>query len=264
MINQAFYLFGLAKTDNLHAWEGLKLEDGSMLLLQPFGDITAVVTKVPVDDFSGVAAEEKFKDTNWLTHKVLEHKEVIEKIMQHSPVLPVQFGTLFLSLENLEKQIAQNDTSILGYFDKVQNHEEWAVKILLTKEATYDYLYQKNLAEVSEIFQALKPGVRYLKEKQLQASTKASMAGFLEQSCQHIVEILSRNTIEGCKREVTSADTEQDGKELVLNLAFLVERSKAASFSVLVQSLRDESSPYGIDITVTGPWPTYSFCPHFS
>ncbi len=259
----ALYVFGLAKTAMVRAWDGGIYAEDTPLMLHAFGEISAITATVNIEDFSGPSAEEKFKDTEWLTARLLQHNDIIVQAMRHSPLLPMPFATLFVSPETLEQQIARNSDCILEYFKKVDKCQEWAVKILLVRDKAYEYLYHKNLLAIADMMQELPPGARYLKEKQLQSLTKSEVLVFIEASCQDIVQKLNDYAIEGRKRAISS-DADYDGKELIVNLAFLLDDDDVAAFIQQVQHVDASSSSYGLHLTLSGPWPTYSFCPRLA
>jgi hypothetical protein len=51
-----------------------------------------------------------------------------------------------------------------------------------------------------------------------------------------------------------------DVGEIVLNAAYLVDRSKARAFDAKVKELRERYEREGMTIHRSGPWAPYSFC----
>jgi len=184
--NEAFYLFGLSNISSLDLPDIKWM--GQPLFSHNIGPFTAILAEVSIDDFKGTAAENKFKNVEWMTEKILQHEEILENIMHQATVYPIQFGTLFSSLDNLGRLLMANVDNINIFLAQVTNHVEWAVKVLVNKHQAYSYLYNLRLNELTEPLNTLSSGTSYLKDKQLQASIKNELSVFLEDTCQNLLK----------------------------------------------------------------------------
>ena len=132
-MKNAIYLFCLARSHHALLPQGDGVSGNGPLVQENFRDVTAVVCSVPLEDFIGSSADERLQDLSWVGPRALRHEQVIEEVMQNSPVLPARFGTLFSSRESLLALVENNYAKIDQFLDHIKDKEEWAVKCVLSR-----------------------------------------------------------------------------------------------------------------------------------
>jgi hypothetical protein len=221
----------------------------------------AVVKSVSTDDYSEENLKKNFSDLAWVEAQVREHIRVIGLIMENSPVIPCKFGTLFSSLDALNKFLNDYSVSLQESLAQVKGREEWSVKVFSYPETVSDHI-----AQLSEKVQDLdvqindsSPGRSFLlkkKRKELVEQEVERIGQTHGQKCFDRLSAISQlNTI----NKPLSKDLSGREGEMVLNAAFMVENDKVAEFIDIAKSLKEEYQSEGFDLEYTGPWPPFNF-----
>lgn len=260
-MTKGVYLFCFARSNRLPAIEGTGVDRQNPLLLQRFLDVTAVVSTVSLEEFSGPMAESRMQDLSWVGPRACRHEEVVEQVMRHSPVLPARFGTLFHSPESLEIRLKKHHGAISKFLDRVTDQEEWAVKGLLDREKAKEELFSITLAREEGQLASLSPGLRYFQEQRMRAAVEKELNHWLKEVYKELASVLSHYASDFCERKVFSREATENGGDVVLNWAFLVPRGVWADFRAGIDRANAEHAQRGLIFKLTGPWPPYSFSP---
>jgi hypothetical protein len=257
----AVYLFCIARTGSLPAIEGTGLDDRSPLFLHSVMDITAVASFVSLEVFCGPAAESAMQDLSWVGPRACRHEQVVERVMDRSPVLPVRFGTIFSSLENMEKRLREHHGRISGFLDEVADREEWAVKGLLERSKANESVRQLLLAGEERYLSSLSPGVRYLHQQRILANSEKELNRILNDISAVVARDLSCHAVNFRERELLSGKIMGGERDMALNWAFLVPRVNVTDFRNVICRANEDHARWGLLFDVSGPWPPYSFSP---
>jgi hypothetical protein len=256
----ALYLYCLARSGALAALDGPGVDGEGSINLIAFGNVVAVASAVRVDDFLGPSAEARMKDLAWVGPRVCRHEEVVERAMRASPVVPARFATLFSSRERLAAWLETHQDAISRALDRFADHEEWAVKGTLDRRKAEACFLDAALARQSGVLSS-SPGARYFEERRLQAGVGRELDAWLSEAGARIAKALLDHAAEFREREVVSGEAPDEEGARVLNWAFLVSRSSVDDLGARIQQINAEQSERGLILTLSGPWPPYSFCP---
>jgi hypothetical protein len=260
---QGLYLYCLARLSQLPPLPllGPGVYGQNSLAVATYQDLVAVWSPVPVEDFCGPEAEERLRDLTWIGPRVIRHQEVVAGVMRHSPVLPVRFGTIFASLDNLEKVLQRYSDTIAKFLERLSDQEEWAVKGMLDRPGAREKLFALNLAREAESLEALSPGKRYFEEQRLRAAGDQELQRWLKEVCRKLWTDLRDYAAEIQERRLLSRKTTGIDQDMVWNWALLIPRPAVGGFQARIQDIHDRYAHRGLRLEVTGPWPPYSFCP---
>jgi Gas vesicle synthesis protein GvpL/GvpF len=250
-MDRVLYLFCLAKEGAPHHIGG-----PDEVFAIPWGGLMALCAWTSEDQWSGPQAERRMQDLQWLAPKVMHHEMVIEAAMRVSPVLPARLGTLFSSPRALERFFARHHAAVANFLAEVENKEEWAVKGVLDRIRTGQWL-----ASTIERTQAGTPpsgGAGYLQARRTRAAAAKEVNHWVTQALEPIVEELRRYSTDSCQRP---AGAVAGHPQTILNLAFLLAREKLPDFRLCVERANREHRGHGLELGMSGPWPPYSFCP---
>jgi hypothetical protein len=255
----AIYLFCFARRQRLPVLETACLDLQHPVSLWPFKDIIAVLGTSSIDDFCGPEADNRMKDLAWIGPRACRHEQVVEEVMRHSQVFPARFGTIFSSLNALEKLLDAHYDEILRFLDKAAGKEEWAVKGLLNRAQARIGFSALMLSREEGRLASLSPGKRYLSEKRIKNSADRELNSWLKEVIKGIGNELCLYSFEFCERKVLSLDSEKT--DIVLNWAFLVARKSADDFRAGIERANEQNDRQGLLLQLSGPWPPYSFLP---
>lgn len=259
-MRSAIYLFCLGRSGQAPPLNGFGVNDNEPLFHEDFRDVAAVVCTVSLDDYIGLSADEKLQDLAWVGPRALRHEQVIEEVMQYSPVLPARFGTLFSSMDSLLELVENNYVEIDQFLTNISDKEEWAVKCTFSRSDAKKRLLAEKLAVMSENLQAMSPGLRYFKERQIVAEVDKGLSRWLASVCGTVEKELKALSADSAKRSVIKA-LEGDTMEVMANWAFLVNEYAVQSLEAAVERWNEDLREQGIVFKCSGPWPPYSFSP---
>jgi hypothetical protein len=228
--------------------------------MEDVAGVTAVLCLVPVEDFQGPAADDRLQDLSWVGPRAVRHAQVIEWIMQYSPVIPAPFGTLFSTRARLQQLVKNNFLEISTFLNYVANKEEWAVKGWLARAEARDRLFSGKLAAQSKDLASVSPGLRYFKERQIRAQVERDLGDWLKGICSAIANELAKCSIDSLRRNIIGGPGTNE-LEMVANWAFLVDRSWVADFKARIERANVNCGSQGLSFAASGPWPPYSFSP---
>lgn len=257
---EVIYLFCLARSGQLTAFEGTGMDGRRPLFQWNLRDISAVLSMASLEEFSGPSGESRMEDLAWVGPRACHHEAVIEGMMRHSPVLPTRFGTLFSSLESLEKLLKRHYDTISGFLDRVTDKEEWAVKGLLDRDKAREKLFSTILA-THEGALSLSPGMHYFQEQRIQAEFEKELSRWLKVVLKRIASDIARHASDFSERRPLSQEVTGKDMDMVLNWAFLVPRNAMADFRAEIDQANADHARQGLVFELSGPWPPYSFCP---
>ncbi len=256
----AIYLFCLSRPGSLPEPDAEGLDDGAPLFTSEFADISAVISKVSLNEYCGDSAESNLQDLAWVGPRALRHAEIIESVRSRSPVLPSRFGTLFSSMESLRKLVERNAEKINRFLETVSGKDEWSVKVMSCKASLAEKLFSDRLADQSKELEEMAPGLRYFKERQLRSAAEKEVGAWLKKVLAASASELAGYSLDWRQREVSGA--QRDGEKVgVANWAFLVDREAEDNFTRCTSRANMMHNKSGLFFEVSGPWPPYSFTP---
>lgn len=263
--SEGIYLYGFALTARLAALKPNSITgpiglDGGPVSQMPYNDIAALASRVPIGDFSGPVAEANLKDLAWVGPRACRHQEVVEAIMQCSPVLPARFGTLFSSSQPLLELCHRHYDIISGFLKEADHKAEWGLKGFLDRSQARKSLNpdpnRKREATPPS------PGKAYFLQKKRAAEMEQALNRELKQIFNAIWKDLQQYAARFCERKTLSRASTGLEMDMVLNWAFLLDTDQQDRFAAALEQARTAHSRHGLRFELSGPWPPYSFAPN--
>ena len=228
------------------------LEGGAVQVL-PVGPLAAVAQPVSAEflarlqDGGGDASAQA-----WLTDRLLDHERVVEGFANAGPTLPLGFGVVLADPAVLHAALAPHRDTLAGFFAGAAGRQEWCLKFFLREEAP----------RRGEMAATARSGLDYLAARRAlpaqraarEAAGRAFVAGALggvEPLCEAVLQ-----------REAGAAPGK--GLRLLANLALLVRAEDQAALLAAAEALVAPAEAEGLELTLTGPWPLYSFRPRIT
>ncbi len=226
-----------------------------------FDDFFVIIKYVSETEFSEENLKKNIGDLKWLEENARDHIRVISMIMEHSTVIPFNFGTIYQSENNLKKFIDDYSDSLTEHLIHLEWKEEWAVKIYCDRK-----VLNKQIDELSEEAAAL--------EMQIMASSpgkafllKRKKTDLIENEMDRLCKNYGQDCFNECRNlsESTRLNNllpkEFTGREdtMILNATLLVRKDRTIEFISVIRGLKNKYSDHGFDIEITGPWPPFSF-----
>src|SRR5438270_11015121 len=204
-------------------------------------DIAAVVSKSPVSIFDPTR------------ENAVAHEHVIETVMKTYTIIPMSFGTVFRTDDDIREVLKSIYPSLKDVLNQMAGKLEFGLKVNWDRDRIIEELKHDD-EEIRQFHQEITRKhlqSTYLARMQLGRMIDKSLA---ERSAQYVREIY-----EGLRNScVASRDNKPIGDKMILNAAFLVEREREADFDAAVNRV---AKKYGdrLNFKYTGPWPPYNF-----
>jgi hypothetical protein len=258
--NKSIYLYCLARSDLLRFIEGKGVDGKNPILLNNFRDIVSVISMVSLSEFCGLSAESKMKDLSWIAPRACRHEKIVEKALLYSPVLPLRFGTIFSSVENIRKCLEENYYTIMNFLNKMTDKEEWAVKVMVDRTKTLDVLINSILEKDEKEIASLSPGMRYFNKQRIRNKAQKELTYWVSDICKSVMNDLICQSSDFSERKPLLLDAKGSDMEMLCNWAFLVQRNTVKDFKARIKHANRDHIQQGLFFKLSGPWPPYSFC----
>jgi hypothetical protein len=223
--------------------------------------ISAIVSKVPLQEFGQEELEANLDDIKWVEAKVLAHQHVLEAVLASRTLIPMRFCTIYQSEDRVQEMLAQHYDDFVETLARLAGKQEWGVKVYCDGEAL-----AKRVGETSDKVKELKAqmeqkssGAAYFMKKKVDEAIAEEVERVSDEHAQRSHERLSSHAEEAVINPLQSKELTGRKEAMVLNGAYLVAEEQLAAFRAELESLAKEYGDLGFIYEMTGPWPPYNF-----
>ena len=250
-MKNGIYIYGVIKTSAPQEFGEIGIGDESAgrrtkVLTIGFKDLAAVVSDSPFAVYDSLAKEKTIKD-------LVTHQFVIEKVMADFTIIPVKFGTMVETEDEVIKLLEKGYSVLRNELRKMEGKIEldvvasWKLPKILAMVYAEDRRVQKKQREIT------------LKGNEVTLEDKVALGKLIEQALNArkvknsrlILQTLKKRAVEICLHDITS-------DEMVFNAAFLIKAANKERFDKILDKL-DQRFEDALDFRVVGPLPPYSF-----
>lgn len=260
-MRRGIYLFCLTPAEPPPQIEGLGVDGVHPLYSRTFGGITAILSEVDPEEFSGPAARERLENLAWIGPRALRHEEVIMATMRASVVLPVRFGAIFSSLEALALPLKKHGDGISRFFMETAGKSEWLLKGYVNRQQARTGALAARLEEEKDKLTELTPGKRYFLEQKIKGTVDREMASWLRQTTEQVQRSIRDATWPYCAGRLVGTDVTGGDEEQFFNGALLIPDGAVEILQRMTGEWNTRYGPRGLFFGLTGPWPPYHFTP---
>jgi hypothetical protein len=204
-----------------------------------YKDVAAVVSDTPLEVYDPTR------------ENVLAHERVNETVMRSRTVIPMSFGTVFKTRDDIVELLRGAYDAFRDVLSKMQGKLEFGLKVLWDRDVMMHEIERENedvrrlKAEISA-----QKGSTYFARVQYGRLVDSALA---ELSERYVAEIA------GELRDVSVAyrANKPIGDKMIMNAAFLVSRDQEAVFDARVKAIGARYDK--LTFRYTGPWPPYNF-----
>jgi len=231
--------------------QGSGVDESGPIQVHIVGGLSAVVSWVALDDFTGEGGEANLQDIAWLGPRACRHAVVVEQVMAYAPIFPLPFGTLFSSLSALEQEIDHRSSEVTSVLEHVASCQEWSIEGTLDRFKAVDYLLDEGL-QSGQFKLPDSIGRRHLEEQKLRRQIASDLDSRIGDRLDLIKEELAALARDFRPRRLTENKTS--------HWAYLVPVEQVEAFRLRVEGVSAQQEVYGLAFRLTGPWPPYTFC----
>jgi hypothetical protein len=182
---------------------------------------------------------------------VLAHERVNETVMREHTVIPMSFGTIFKTRDDIVELMRSAAEAFGDVLDKMQNKLEFGLKVLWDRDQAIRELESED-EDISRLKHEIstQKGPTYFARMQYGRLVDAALQARSERYVAAILDQL---------RDVSVASriNKPIGDKMIMNAAFLISRSQEAAFDASVKSIASQFDK--LMFKYTGPWPPYNF-----
>ena len=215
------------------------------------GAEAADVHTVNYKDIAAVVSDTRIEIHDPTRENVLAHERVNETVMRKHTVIPMSFGTVFKTRDDIVELLRSAYDAFHDVLVKMQGKLEFGLKVLWDREVMI-----REIERADEDIRRLKSeigaqkGSTYFARMQYGRLVDAALQSMSEKYVAEIFEAL-RDVA------VASRANKPIGDKMIMNAAFLVARDKEQAFDHRVKQIGAKYDK--LTFKYTGPWPPYNF-----
>jgi hypothetical protein len=182
---------------------------------------------------------------------VLAHQRVNETVMQQHTVIPMSFGTVFKTDDDIIELLRSAYEAFTDVLTKMEDKFEFGLKVLWDRDQII-----REIEDEDEDIRRLKgeissqKGSTYFARMQYGRLIDAALQARSERYVAEIFEALRDVS-------VASRSNKPIGDRMIMNAAFLVSRNTEEAFDARVKQIGSRYDK--LTFKYTGPWPPYNF-----
>jgi hypothetical protein len=220
---------------------------GRIGLGRPPGDVTTVNFR----DLAAVVSDTPLGVLDPTRENVLAHQRVNETVMERQTVLPMSFGTVFRTDDDIVEFLRSAHEAFADVINKMADKLEFGLKVLWDRDAVIRSIEAEDegIRRLKRELSALK-GSTYFARMQYGRMVDSALEARSESYVFDIFEALRSVA-------VASRSNKPIGDKMIMNAAFLVSRDEEPAFDAAVKQLGAQFDK--LTFKYTGPWPPYNF-----
>src|SRR5436189_690916 len=180
-------------------------------------DIAAVVSKTPVAIFDPTR------------ENALAHEHVIETVMKSHTIIPMSFGTVFRTDEDIKQVLKSIYPSLKDVLKQMAGKLEFGLKVTWDRDSVVEEL-KRDHEEIHRFHMELT-------RKHLQSTYFARMqlGRMIDKALAELAANYVREIYDGLRAVcVASRDNKPIGDKMIMNAAFLIQKEREAEFDAAV------------------------------
>jgi hypothetical protein len=219
--------------------------------------LMAIVGSVAQSEFGETALRQNLEDLDWLERTARAHHEVIETVAKERSVVPMRLATVYSSEEAAGDMLRERAADLRQALTRLTGRSEWGVKAYVVMP---DDSAAGQRAETHD--PAPGPGAAYLMRRRAQLAARQDARQEAVASAQAVHAELGQLSASARVYPPQSPEIAGHPGVMVLNAAYLVAEDRAEEFGAAVTELAARHG--ALRLTLTGPWPAYSFVGQFA
>jgi hypothetical protein len=210
--------------------------------------VSLIVADVPSNVYAGSVLEPRLSDLEWVSAAGAAHHLVVDALADAGAVVvPFRLLTLFSSEAKAVTTLRAARPVMARAFDRVRGKQEWVLRIGRPDPArvSADMSASNRAAPAS--------GTRFLQAKAEARREAAARAQRVKEDAAAAYEALEQLADAAKTRPVDEQGT------LLLDAAFLVPPARVEAMRETLTRRAERLLQDGCPVSLTGPWPAYSF-----
>src|SRR5919201_3462408 len=215
------------------------------------GSVPAEVHTVHYKDIAAVISDTPMEVLDATRENVLAHERVNEAVMRQHTVIPMSFGTVFKTRDDITELLKGAYGAFTDVLAKMEDKVEFGLKVLWDRDEVIKQIERED-DDVRQLKGeiASQTGPTYFARVQYGRLVESALQNRSERYVSEIFEMLRDVS-------VASRANKPIGDKMIMNAAFLVARDREAAFDAKVKAVGAKYAH--LTFRYTGPWPPYNF-----
>jgi hypothetical protein len=223
------------------------------------GDLTALVSEVPLAEFDENTLRENLNDVAWLEEKARAHEAVLEAVLGQTAVVPLRLCTVFAGEVQVRAMLARERDVLADALERLHGRAEWGVKAYADRGAVERAAWGRTDAGDEEA-EEISAGIAYMNRRRAEARAREQVEEIADEWARAIHARLAAIASEALLNPLQRPELcGHEGEMMFLNGVYLVSDAEAPTFRATVGALTAELDRRGVAIDLSGPWPGYNF-----
>jgi Gas vesicle synthesis protein GvpL/GvpF len=214
---------------------------GAEVYAVDYGDIAAVVSRTPTFIFDPTRDH------------ALAHQHVIETVMKTHTIIPMSFGTVFRTDEDVRAVLRSIYPTLKKVLKEMSGKVEFGLKVTWDRDRIIEEL-KRGHDDIRRFHQELTR-----KRLQFTYFARMQLGRMIDKALAELAASYIQAIYDGLRPvAVASRDSKPIGDKMILNTAFLVPGNREAEFDAIVNRVAHKLGDR-LHFKTTGPWPPYNF-----
>ncbi|MDF9407604.1 GvpL/GvpF family gas vesicle protein [Pelotomaculum isophthalicicum JI] len=236
------YLYGIIETRDKRSFGNIGIGGREDIVYTiNYRDLAVVASNTPVIIYDPVK------------ENAFAHQRVISDVMEEFDIVPMSFGIISESTEEIINLMKKNYVKFKREIAKIRGKVELGLKIYWKKDSFVKEIQEVNssISDVKEKLTRENPDAAYYGRIDLGKMVEAAAGEKRNYYHGQIFEPLEKMAVSARKNDIVTP-------RMVLNASFLVAKEKEPEFDLAVEEIYQQYQD-NLDIKYTGPWPPYNF-----
>jgi hypothetical protein len=206
-----------------------------------------VTAQVPLNRYGQAPLEDSLRDLDWVGTVAVAHDAVVEHFARvpGASVIPMKLFTMFSSDERALAGMRAQARELARVFDYIEGCEEWGIRVVRKQDVP------KRRPAASPV----PSGAAFLAARRQARDDARAVLQAAAEAANDVYASLAELARDGRRR----VDGSSGSVGALLDAAFLVPSGRRARFHAAADKAARLAARQGALVTVTGPWPAYSF-----
>lgn len=225
------------------------------------GQLLALVSPVPLSEFSDERVRDHLNDIEWVERVARAHERVLEQVLEVTTILPLRLCTLYRDRAGVRRMLREQEPMLGETLSDLEGRREWGVKVFVDQEGLGHALEEEPGSPEGEATPTAKPstGAQYMARRQRERKASERVTEVGDEIVQGIHERVARVAERSRTNPLQRPEVHGRRAQMLHNGAYLVRREREQEFRDVAATLQARWSKSGFEVELTGPWPPYNF-----
>jgi hypothetical protein len=252
----AWYVYGVVEAGKAPVpgeLEDLGIQRSLAVVIE--GELSAVVSRVPAEEFAEDELRAHLNDMGWVETVARAHERVLDALCRQTTVIPMRLCTVYKTDGGVREMLRRESDALLETLQDLEGKVEWGVKVFFERRSA------SRSAGGEQPSRESASGAEYMDHRRRERDRGRQLDEQIEAAVAEIHERLDSLSEESTLNPPQRPEVSAHPGEMVLNGAYLVERKRETTFHEEATALQSRFEGIGIELVLTGPWPAYNFLP---